>query len=154
MTDSIRVKLADGWRLPTKNELASLLWDDKAAKAAYLEKFGSKNHNKYLANWFWSSSADAGNSDGAWSVSFSSGGVYYYYKDFDGGQVRLVRGRQCLGSWREGDAPETRYEVSECGTIVTDHKTGLEWQREPEVGKFTWQQAIYLFADGKPGEPV
>lgn len=148
-------KLADGWRLPTKDELASLLWGklaegddsggcsdddgDAAVAAEYRKVFYSAE------SWFWSSSAYKRLGADAWYVHFGFGVFEVEIKDAEN-QVRLVRGQLAAGSWKYGDKPEDRYAISECGNFVADHKTGLEWQREPEAGKFTWHEAVKRFS--------
>jgi hypothetical protein len=76
------------WRLPNKNELASLVEQRCANPAINRMVFPNTS-----AAGFWSSSPGAFTSDGAWGVVFSDGGVF----DFSKGnirnnfQVRLVR---------------------------------------------------------------
>jgi len=65
------------WRLPTKEELQSLVGTEVAPKEG----------------WFWSSSPVADNSGYAWNVDFNDGSDYYGYKDF-AYRVRLVRSGQ------------------------------------------------------------
>ena len=77
------------WRLPNKNELASLVEQRCVSPAINSKIFPSTP----TGGSFWSSSPYAGHSDGAWGVAFFSGFVGNNSK---GGvsQVRLVRAGQ------------------------------------------------------------
>ncbi|MCC7277031.1 MAG: DUF1566 domain-containing protein [Chromatiaceae bacterium] len=92
-----------GWRLPTKDELASLVYCS-SGQPTYWKAAPQTCKGDYVAptlwiaafpntpkSWFWSSSADAHYPNDAWSVGFSYGYVSYGYKGY-GGYVRLVRG--------------------------------------------------------------
>ena len=72
-----------GWRMPTRKELASLV-DDTRYNPAINPIFSCQSSN------YWSSTRHASYSDGAWSVDFSGGYVYWNYT---GGKycVRPVR---------------------------------------------------------------
>lgn len=76
------------WRLPNKNELASIVelrcYNPSINNAIFPDTWGYG---------FWSSSPNASNSYGAWSVHFSDGDVDYNKSDY-GYYVRLVRARQ------------------------------------------------------------
>jgi hypothetical protein len=76
------------WRLPNKNELASLVerrCDFPAINATFFPNTPS--------SWFWSSSPSANYSGGAWDVHFGGGLVAYDGKDGTL-YVRLVRAGQ------------------------------------------------------------
>ena len=75
------------WRLPNKNELESLVERRCYGPAINLTYFPND------PGWgvVWSSSPNAGDFDGAWSVGFYNGYVGYHFKN-DGNYVRLVRG--------------------------------------------------------------
>ncbi|MBP6583516.1 MAG: DUF1566 domain-containing protein [Chromatiaceae bacterium] len=92
-----------GWRLPTKDELASLVYCS-TGEPAYWKTATETCEGAYAsptisitafpntpASWFWSSSPYADDSNKAWGVLFNHGIVYYYFKDHVG-YVRLVRG--------------------------------------------------------------
>jgi len=79
---------SDLWRLPNKNELASLVerrCDNPAINLTYFPHTPS--------SWFWSSSPYAYYSYYAWYVYFYYGYVGYYYK-YGAFYVRLVRAGQ------------------------------------------------------------
>jgi AAA ATPase containing von Willebrand factor type A (vWA) domain len=71
------------WRLPNKNELASLL-DPGKSSAPY------SNFPDMPSDWFWSSSTYVFNTDFAWGVPFYYGNVSYRNKTYNG-YVRCVR---------------------------------------------------------------
>jgi len=87
------------WRLPDVKELASLV-----EERCYSPAINDALFPATPLGWFWSSSPFAGDSDGAWVVSFGYGGVYGYSRYGDDA-VRLVRGGQWFGSW--DDVPGT-----------------------------------------------
>ena len=103
--DEARRAASAGWRLPTKDELASLIYcssgepaywkpTSAACKGAYSRPtIWSAAFPHTPANWFWSSSPGADGADDAWRVHFYYGYVYRSYKA-NAGYVRLVRGGQ------------------------------------------------------------
>ena len=103
--DEARRAASAGWRLPTKDELASLIYcssgepaywkpTSAACKGAYSRPtIWSAAFPHTPANWFWSSSPYASSSGSAWNVRFSNGSGGYYGKDYSL-HVRLVRGGQ------------------------------------------------------------
>ncbi len=76
------------WRLPNKNELASLV-----EQRCYDPAINSRFFPNTPSSWFWSSSPYANYPGYAWYVSFSNGYVDYHSKGY-AGHVRLVRGGQ------------------------------------------------------------
>ena len=71
------------WRLPNKNELASLVnYEKSGSPYSYFPDMPS--------NYFWSSSTYVANTYYAWLVFFNNGFVNYYYKTY-GNNVRCVR---------------------------------------------------------------
>ncbi len=76
------------WRLPNKNELASLLED-----ACYNPAINETVFPATLSSVYWSSSPYAYNINYAWIVYSGSGSVDYYNKSVSF-YVRLVRGSQ------------------------------------------------------------
>ena len=67
-------KLGDGWRLPTIEELISLIDFNTCNPACKI--------NNCRSSCYWSSSPYAHGSSYAWYVYFSGGYVSYGYKDF------------------------------------------------------------------------
>ncbi|MEA1048323.1 DUF1566 domain-containing protein [Lamprobacter modestohalophilus] len=76
------------WRLPNKNELASIV-EQRCYDPAINERYFPNTPS----SWFWSSSPAAYQSSEAWYVHFDDGQVYFSYKYFDR-WVRLVRAGQ------------------------------------------------------------
>ncbi len=76
------------WRLPNKNELASIVEYRCADPAINNQAFPNTT-----SDWYWSSSPNARNSDSAWHVNFYDGDVDGYRKGHNG-HVRLVRAGQ------------------------------------------------------------
>lgn len=75
------------WRLPNKNELASIVEERCASPAINARIFPNTP-----AAYFWSSSPYAGLGDGAWSVDFGYGTINASVKNGSNLHVRLVRG--------------------------------------------------------------
>jgi hypothetical protein len=86
------------WRLPNKNELASIVEERCVGPAINAAVFPGTPSD----GWFWSSSSSPDADDGyyAWSVSFYFGHVYYLDRGYQGYSfwVRLVRAGQWLGN--------------------------------------------------------
>ena len=103
--DEARRAASAGWRLPTKDELASLVYcssgepaywkpTSAACKGAYSRPtIWSAAFPHTPANWFWSSSPNADYANFAWYVSFRYGYVSNDLKN-TALYVRLVRGGQ------------------------------------------------------------
>lgn len=75
------------WRLPNRNELASLVENSCYSLAINMTTFPNTRVD------YWSASPDASYSDSAWRVSFFDGGVSSNVKS-NAFYVRLVRGGQ------------------------------------------------------------
>ncbi len=77
------------WRLPTMEELSSLLEPKKRANELYIDPIFDDNQR-----WCWSSDIMKGSSELAWIVGFDSG--YVYCSDFRSvrSYVRVVRAGQ------------------------------------------------------------
>lgn len=80
---------SDLWRLPNKNELASLV-----ERRCYSPAINERYFPNTPSSWFWSSSPFANYSGYAWYVDFYYGSVASYDKDYSGYDVRLVRAGQ------------------------------------------------------------
>lgn len=78
------------WRLPNRNELASLIERkcfDPAINTTIFPNILSANYSKY-----WSSTSNNGiNQLGAWDISFWDGSVGFYTKTSSDHAIRLVR---------------------------------------------------------------
>ena len=103
--DEARRAASAGWRLPTKDELASLVYcssgkpdywkpTHEVCEGAYqMPTIWSAAFPNTPVNWFWSSSFSASNASDAWYVYFGGGDVGYDDKNL-ASYVRLVRGGQ------------------------------------------------------------
>lgn len=80
---------ASTWRMPSVKELQSLADLGRSNPAIDPTYFPNTP-----ASYFWSASANAYSSDGAWVVSFGGGHAYGYSKYSYPNQVRLVRAGQ------------------------------------------------------------
>lgn len=79
-----------GWRLPTLQELTSLV--DKSVSGSPKLPSGHPFSNVHLSN-YWSATTFANSTTNAWGVYFGYGGVYYYGKS-SAFYVWCVRGGQ------------------------------------------------------------
>jgi len=78
--------LGDGWRLPTRKELESLVDTSRHEPAIDTDKFPDTRSKRY-----WASTPCAWNDSAVWVVYFSSGLVYNYHRS-SSGCVRACRG--------------------------------------------------------------
>ncbi|WP_346839795.1 DUF1566 domain-containing protein [Microbulbifer sp. SAOS-129_SWC] len=81
-------KLGNGWRLPTVDELATLVDRSRHEPAIDTEKFPDTRSRAY-----WTSTPCAWNDAAVWVVGFGYGGVDYYRRS-DYACVRAVRAGQ------------------------------------------------------------
>jgi hypothetical protein len=79
--------LGEGWRLPTRMELESILDLTRHDPAVDTSRFPDTK-----SGWYWSSTPCAWSSVYAWFVSFYYGGAFNFHRGLDGAFVRAVRG--------------------------------------------------------------
>ncbi|MBT7141137.1 MAG: DUF1566 domain-containing protein, partial [Gammaproteobacteria bacterium] len=82
---------ASDWRMPTREELRSIVAYDRTIPAIDTDYFPNT-----VANWFWSASPNAGISDSAWIVNFYYGNVNSANKS-DEGSVAVGARRTVIG---------------------------------------------------------
>jgi hypothetical protein len=78
--------LGEGWRLPTRAELESILDLTRHKPAADPERFPDMK-----SDWYWSSTPCAWSSDHAWCVGFGYGNVDDLRRDLSDAFARAVR---------------------------------------------------------------
>ena len=84
----VAANAGDGWRLPSIEELRSIVEHCRVEPAINLEVFPGTSSSR-----FWSASPSAEEEDSAWFVNFNPGNDGYWYKSHDDFhfRVRLVR---------------------------------------------------------------
>ena len=113
------------WRLPDEYELQGIVDYGRKIPAIDTTYFPGTAASEY-----WSSSAFAYDLDFIWSVKFDFGSIRYGSKGSPG-YVRCVRGESIDKSFTyNGDS------------TVTDNVTGLMWQLQSSVSKYTWEDAL------------
>lgn len=115
------------WRLPTVNELSSLVNANYKSTTIDTVWFPST-----VPDGYWSSTTYAHNSSDAFRVGFDYGGVGYKDKS-NSYYVRAVRYENPVNM---GHLVDNRN-----GT-VTDSRSGLMWQKSTSSIAYTWQQAL------------
>jgi formylglycine-generating enzyme required for sulfatase activity len=118
--------LATNWRLPTTDELMSIVSYGSYDPAINPVAFSGTNSSGY-----WSSNTRASDSGYAWIVDFILGSVYNSDKSID----RFVR---CVRGSRNRD----RLFKNNGNGTVTDLVTGLTWQREDDNVTKDWPEAV------------
>jgi len=163
------------WRLPNVNELESLFNAGEADNAAWINTQGFANVQ--AADYYWSSTTNAGNSGEAWIVYMWNISVGTGSKSgTDGLYVWSVRSGQCGqfvdsviclpqtgqkvsyaagddGDLEQGIAwPVPRFTDNGNGT-VTDNLTCLMWTKDANLprGYLTWQSALDYVAGMNAG---
>jgi hypothetical protein len=117
------------WRLPTADELQSIVDYGKASPAIDTTAFPGTQSSIY-----WSSTTDWFTS-GAWGVLFDGGDVYGSIQ-YNYNYVRCVRGNSSASTFTDnGD------------DTVTDQKTRLVWQQETSSSPMTWETALTYCED-------
>jgi hypothetical protein len=86
--DASRCGFSDGWRVPSRRELLSIVHNGASNPAIDTSYFPST-----ASNWYWTSDIYAPDSAVAWNVFFDGGGTYGDHKASTG-RVRLVRSGQ------------------------------------------------------------
>lgn len=138
------------WRLPTVNELESLLHADQVSSAAWLNLQGFINVQDRL---YWSSTSDAASFGAGWLVGMENGYVssqnitasHYFWPVRDTVPNPPAPVWQTDGSGTSpGEAwPSPRFTDNPDGT-VTDNLTGLIWLKNADClsSTRTWQDAL------------
>jgi hypothetical protein len=85
-----RCGFADGWRVPTRRELLSIVHHGKTSAPVIDEDYFPGT----LSNWCWSNDVYVSAPDNAWNVDFNDGGYTGFFSKTSTGRVRLVRSGQ------------------------------------------------------------
>ncbi|KJU86019.1 hypothetical protein MBAV_001787 [Candidatus Magnetobacterium bavaricum] len=129
-------KAAEPWRVPTVQELQSLVNFKEALMSDWLKLQGFTNVQSYS---YWSSTSYANYTSYAWIVSMDDG----YVLAFDKSSFFYV--------WpvRSGHRPFGPSVVAEYGRFtdngdgsMADNLTGLEWMKEVKGEEMSWQDAL------------
>jgi hypothetical protein len=119
------VCLEKGWRVPTVNELFSLV-NFNVAFPGRVNADAMTTDAEVMAGEFWSSESVANAPDNAWFMSANNGGAVSFETKTSTRSVRLVRGTPTLSACDD----RSRYNDFGDGT-VEDLKTGLMWMKCP-----------------------
>lgn len=134
--DAIQVTAPGGFRVPTIEELRTLVYCSNAGWIGIEEGLScnasSVNYDKPTieqaafpntpADWLWSVSPCAAHSDFAWSVSFNYGGALWDAKGSSYG-LRLVRGEQSSASFAVSASAGTGGGINPSSVMVTQGAT-------------------------------
>jgi hypothetical protein len=123
----------DGWRLPTRIELVSLVDFTVPAPGPTINTVFQNTPGAI----FWTSSIYAGDEGDAWNIGFDAGYSDYGLRDgLD--RVRCVRppAARCRPA-----RFETVLAHDAVDDVVRDLATGLTWQRTVEAQMFAWDEA-------------
>jgi hypothetical protein len=129
--NEIRLCGASNWRLPTREELRTLV-DYARTQGPVIE---TRVFPNTMPQFHWSGSEDASDRRSAWGVGFAFGFDYAYPKDSIG-HLRLVHGPSHRGEQRPASCgaaeiaftTHPRFIPDSTGHVV-DRVTGLTWQR-------------------------
>ncbi len=123
----------EGWRLPNRIELVSLLGCTVSGPSADQMLFTNTPGGN-----FWTSSSAAADPGSAWAVSSDFSLVKVAKNAPSSTHVRCVRGAVAACS-------PTRYDVQ--AGLVLDRATGLTWQQVADTGSYSWFGAL-TYCDG------
>ena len=127
----------DDWRLPSRVELVSLIENGRVDPAIDLQAFPFVIGGGPTSDWFWTSTASAGEPSKAWYVYF-----YFGYPDVDEQTSEMAL--RCVRGGRAAP-PGARYQIT--AETVRDVGTGLVWQRQAAPGHASFAEASQRCAD-------
>jgi len=140
LTYSARLALAghSDWRLPTGQELLSIVNYDRRNPALDTEVFADTD-----AQYWWSSQTRVDDSDRVWVVNAGGGiGPHRKSESQSAGGTKLIHVRCVRGT----QADTARHWVDNGNDTITDHTTGLTWQKNgPEA--MAWEEAL-VYSEG------
>lgn len=127
------------WRVPNPLELLSIV-DISAYFPAINSNFTPTENSPYL----WTNNEYKGNTSYVYIFSTSHG--WYYGSDNSIYSKTNIYKVLCVSGEEMKPAVSSDFTTSSDGTIVTDNRTGLMWQKEYATGK-TWLQALKYCED-------
>jgi hypothetical protein len=132
----------EGWRLPTRLELVSLVDYTVPAPGPTIDAIFEGTPGAI----FWTSSIYAGDVGDAWTVGFDAG-----YSDY-GLRETLERVRCVRPPPAEVRCRPTRFETRQAEGVVRDLATGLTWEHTLDTTRmFTWDESAARCAARGPG---
>jgi hypothetical protein len=132
----------EGWRLPTRLELVSLVDYTVPAPGPTIDAIFEGTPGAI----FWTSSIYAGDVGDAWTVGFDAG-----YSDY-GLRETLERVRCVRPPPAEVRCRPTRFETRQSEGVVRDLATGLTWEHTLDTTRmFTWDESAARCAARGPG---
>lgn len=153
------------WRLPNRDELASLMNNGEANPIGWLAWQGFSNLTSASSRWYWSSTTDSANTCYAWALTTTSDGSIAGFDKANSFLVWPARGGRAgssrvnlpktgqTASYASGDdgglqaglawsSPRFTAGAGAATACVTDNLTGLMWVKAPVGTQRTWQQAL------------
>ena len=118
------------WRLPTREELRSIVNYSPALYKATVDTAFFPNIDPFNLN-YWSSSDDSKNQGTVWSINFELGSNDETSPKTSNRMVRLVRGSYLAQeqACSENTASGFRFTINDSNNTVTDNQTGLIWKQ-------------------------
>lgn len=137
------------WRIPTHDELASLLWGSASKLGGLCKPHAALEQayrDNFLSNteWYWSTSVNEAD-DRVRVIDFRDGFCGRASQSCVG-SVRLVKESGSMPSWKCGDPAKERYQDKMDGTVL-DNKTGLLWMKDAHEEKVSFIVAMALQQD-------
>jgi hypothetical protein len=123
-----------GWRLPSNQELFSILNHNNGKPAIDTNAF-----TRTEAEYWWSADRRADDASRIWSVNAGGGtGPHPKQETISAGGSKRYHARCVLAS---AATPVREHYTANGDGTVTDHRTGLIWQ-QAETAAMTWEEAL------------
>lgn len=126
------------WRLPSAQELFSIISDDDSNPA-----IDSTFFTKTRAEYWWSSEVQVGDSKKVWVVNAGGGiGPHPISETISAGGTKFFHVRAVRNSTPVTVNPFNDSFTDNGDGSITDHRTGLIWQKIPSPIPMTWEEAL------------